>query len=45
MPARALGLAFADVDPGNMKLDVGLDAPQQALPRKPLAVKVTPVVT
>ena len=36
MPARALGLAFADVDPGDRKLDVALDAPEEALPRQPL---------
>jgi len=40
MPARALGLAFADVDPGDMKLNVALDAPTQAAPRAPLSVKV-----
>lgn len=33
MPARALGLAFADVDPGALKLGVTLDAPKDALPR------------
>ena len=27
MPARALGLAYADVDPGDLKLDVGITAP------------------
>ncbi|MEO8756610.1 MAG: alpha-2-macroglobulin family protein [Devosia sp.] len=34
MPARALGLAFADVDPGDLKLNVGIDAPKTALPRQ-----------
>ncbi|HVW92390.1 MAG TPA: MG2 domain-containing protein [Devosia sp.] len=34
MPARALGLAFAGVDPGDMKLNVGLDAPKEAAPRQ-----------
>ncbi len=29
MPARALGLAFADVDPGDRKLDVSLEAPRK----------------
>jgi len=33
MPARALGLAYADVDPGDMKLDVSLEAPEVAKPR------------
>jgi hypothetical protein len=41
MPARALGLAFADVDPGDIKLDVGLDAPKEALPRQSFTTKVT----
>ncbi|MBS3850179.1 alpha-2-macroglobulin family protein [Devosia sp. BSSL-BM10] len=34
MPSRALGLAFADVEPGDRKLDVSLDAPQTTLPRQ-----------
>jgi hypothetical protein len=34
MPARALGVAFADVDPGDMKLGVSLDAPKEARPRQ-----------
>ena len=34
MPARALGLAFADVDPGDLKLNVAIDAPKTALPRQ-----------
>ncbi len=29
MPARALGLAYADVDPGDLKLDLSLDAPKR----------------
>ena len=33
MPARALGLAFADVDPGDLKLDVSLATPKESLPR------------
>ncbi len=33
MPARALGLAFADVDPGDAKFDVSIDAPDVAKPR------------
>lgn len=40
MPARALGLAFADVDPGARKLSVGLDAPTEALPRQPFTATV-----
>ena len=35
MPARALGLAFADVDPGDGVLEVTIDAPDVALPRQP----------
>lgn len=41
MPARALGLAFADVDPGALKLGVTLDAPDEALPRQKFTAKVT----
>ena len=41
MPARALGLAFADVDPGDMKLAVSLDAPKTAKPREAFTTKVS----
>ena len=41
MPARALGLAYADVDPGDMKFDVSIEAPEVALPRQPLEATVT----
>jgi uncharacterized protein YfaS (alpha-2-macroglobulin family) len=34
MPARALGLAFADVDPGDRQLDVSIEAPDVAQPRQ-----------
>ena len=34
MPARALGLAFADVDPGPRCSTVGLDVPAEAAPRQ-----------
>jgi len=40
MPARALGVAYADVDPGDAKLTVNLDAPAVSLPRQPFTVKV-----
>lgn len=40
MPARALGLAFADVDPGERKLDVSLSAPEVTLPRESFTVEV-----
>ena len=40
MPARALGLAFADVDPGDRKLDVSLDLPKVALPRQSFTTTV-----
>ena len=40
MPARALGLAFADVEPGDRLLDLDLDAPAESLPRRPFAVTV-----
>jgi len=40
MPARALGLAFADVEPGDRLLDVSLDTPKEALPRQPFTTTV-----
>jgi hypothetical protein len=40
MPARALGLAFADVDPGDMKLDVEIDAPEVTLPRQAVTTTI-----
>jgi uncharacterized protein YfaS (alpha-2-macroglobulin family) len=40
MPARALGLAFAGVDPGDRKLALSLDAPKEALPRTSFTAKV-----
>jgi len=41
MPSRALGLAYADVDPGDRKLDVTLDAAEVSAPRQPLPVSVS----
>lgn len=40
MPSRALGLAFADVEPGDRKLDVKITAPDVTLPRQGLEVTV-----
>lgn len=40
MPSRALGLAFADVDPGDRELDVQLDTPQVTLPRQSFTATV-----
>jgi len=40
MPARALGLAYADVEPGDLKLNVEIDAPEQALPREAFSATV-----
>ena len=40
MPARAVGLAFADVDPGERLLDVTLDVPTETLPRQPFTATV-----
>jgi uncharacterized protein YfaS (alpha-2-macroglobulin family) len=40
MPARALGLAFADVDPGDRQLDVVLDVAKEMRPRGPMTVTV-----
>lgn len=41
MPARALGLAYADVDPGDRVLDIALEAPEVALPRQAFTTTVT----
>lgn len=41
MPSRALGLAFADVEPGDLKLDVALDAPEVSLPRQAFTTSVS----
>ena len=40
MPSRALGLAFADVEPGDLKLDVALDLPKETLPRQSFTTTV-----
>jgi uncharacterized protein YfaS (alpha-2-macroglobulin family) len=40
MPSRALGLAFADVEPGDRKLDVALDTPDVTLPRQSFTATV-----
>ena len=39
-PARALGLAYAAVDPGARRLAVTIDAPAEAEPRGPLTVSL-----
>jgi len=39
-PARSLGLTHAGVDPGDAKLDVTLDAPEESAPRAPLTAAV-----
>ncbi|HHG89133.1 MAG TPA: alpha-2-macroglobulin, partial [Devosia sp.] len=41
MPARALGLAFADIDPADSLLKVDLDAPAEALPRQPVKATIS----
>ncbi|MBK8082729.1 MAG: alpha-2-macroglobulin family protein [Devosia sp.] len=41
MPARALGLAFADVEPGDLQLDVAIDAEEVSLPRRAFTARVT----
>ncbi len=41
MPARALGLTWATVDPGDRDLQVNLDLPEEARPRGPLTVPIT----
>jgi alpha-2-macroglobulin len=40
MPARALGVAYADVDPGDKLLDVGIDVAVESLPRQPFTATV-----
>jgi uncharacterized protein YfaS (alpha-2-macroglobulin family) len=40
MPSRALGLAFADVEPGDRKLDVTLETPDVTLPRQSFTTTV-----
>ncbi|MCB1518532.1 MAG: alpha-2-macroglobulin family protein [Hyphomicrobiaceae bacterium] len=40
MPSRAVGLEFADVDPGERLLDVGLDVPKEAEPRQSFTATV-----
>jgi uncharacterized protein YfaS (alpha-2-macroglobulin family) len=40
MPARSIGVAYADVDPGDRKLDVVIEAPEETLPRQSLSVTV-----
>lgn len=40
MPARALGLAFADVEPGDRLLNVALEAPAVSLPRQSFTTQV-----
>lgn len=40
MPSRALGLAFADVEPGDRKLDVTLETPEETLPRQSFTTTV-----
>lgn len=39
-PARALGLSYAQIDPGMRQLAVSIDAPQASQPRGPLDVSV-----
>ena len=40
MPMRAIGIKWLDVDPGDRKLAVKLDAPEKTQPRKPLNIAV-----
>ena len=40
-PARALGLSYAKVDPGEKQLQVQIDVPAEADPRGPMAASVT----
>ncbi len=40
MPARALGVAYADVEPGDLQLDVSIEAEEVYAPRAPLSATV-----
>ncbi len=40
MPARALGLAYADVDPADRRLETSIEVAREALPRQPLTATV-----
>jgi len=40
MPARALGVAYADVEPGDLQLDVSIEADEVYAPRAPLTATV-----
>jgi uncharacterized protein YfaS (alpha-2-macroglobulin family) len=40
MPGRAIGLTWAEVDPGDRKLEVRLAAAEKAQPRRPLPVNL-----
>ena len=40
MPARALGLAFANIEPGDRRLEMSLEAPKEALPREAFTTTV-----
>lgn len=41
MPGRAIGLAWAGVDPGNRDLDIAVDAPDEMRPRQDMQVGLT----
>ncbi len=41
MPARALGLTWAKVDPGDRDLAVSLDLPDEMRPRQPMTIPVS----
>jgi len=41
MPMRSIGVKWLNVDPGDRKLALTLDAPEQTLPRQPLEIGVT----
>lgn len=41
MPARALGLTWAEVEPGDRDLEVTIDLPDEVRPRGPLTIPVT----
>ncbi|UVC09776.1 alpha-2-macroglobulin family protein [Rhizobium sp. TH2] len=40
MPMRSIGIKWLDVDPGENKLAITLNAPEQTLPRQPLEIAV-----
>tara|TARA_R100001129_G_scaffold173655_2_gene145353 strand:+ start:5131 stop:10584 length:5454 start_codon:yes stop_codon:yes gene_type:complete len=41
MPMRAIGVKWVSIDPGDHKIDVSMELPEQTRPRQPLTIPVT----